>query len=421
MSLKTKKIFNRQALPHRSGRAVAKTPRTAWEKNTIWIQVLKVSRVLKFKERLLFLPYLAPWRLGGENVLPCLLLGLALLMAPALPAAAQETPVPPPPADKPAEVPADKPAVKPVDKSDPAKGAGDKDWTYKKFLKVFKKSGRVTHLSAQDFAKVQERKPAMMTDIRHYLYRKFGQADPRLLKAFQDIPREYYHYDYQGRAEFTKTAYEYPPRTWSLGWGSALSDYEGQAYMAQLAHPGPKERVLEIGTGSGFNISLLSRLAKEAYSIEIIKPLGEAVSRNFKPLGYTNVHTRVGDGYYGWEGVGGFDIIMFTCVAQFVPPPLFKQLKPGGRIIIPIGQPFKHNQVLYVYRMDKRGRVHSKKYIPVYFIPMKGTMGAAAAQMGIAIPGQKLAKKPKAKPTATPEPSRNSIPVHGLHLDKGNQ
>ncbi len=107
----------------------------------------------------------------------------------------------------------------------------------------------------------------------------------------------------------------------------------------------------------------------------------------------------MGDGYYGWKEAGPFDIIMFTCVAQFVPQPLFKQLKPGGRIIIPIGQPFKHNQVLYVYRMDRRGRVHSKKYIPVYFIPMKGTMGAAAAQMGISLPGgQKLAKHSKAKP-----------------------
>jgi len=278
------------------------------------------------------------------------------------------------------------------------------DWTYKKYLKAFKKSKRPTHLTASEFEKVQERKPAMIKDIRHYLYRKFGEADPRLLQAFQDLPREYFHFDYQGGVDFSKTAYEYPPRTWALGWGSALSDYEGQAYMAQLAHPRSKDTVLEVGTGSGYNISLLSRLVKDAYSIEIIKPLGEDVSKIFKPLGYTNVHTRVGDGYYGWKEVdGGFNIIMFTCVAQFVPPPLFKQLKPGGRIIIPIGQPFKHNQVLYVYHMDHRGRVHSKKYIPVYFIPMKGTMDAAAAQMGIALPGgQKLAKH--AKPTPTPVP-----------------
>ncbi|HJT24158.1 MAG TPA: hypothetical protein VJ873_06250, partial [bacterium] len=88
-----------------------------------------------------------------------------------------------------------------------------------------------------------------------------------------------------------------------------------------------------------------------------------------------------------------------------VPPPLFNQLKPGGRIIIPIGQPFKHNQVLYVYRMDSRKRVHSKKYIPVYFIPMKGTMGVRAAEMGIAVPGlKKKDSRLKAKHGHDPDP-----------------
>ncbi len=345
-----------------------------------------------------------------KTLIVLLILSLSLLPAP--PSVGQDLP-PVVPTEVPAAKPSDLPTDKPAEKTKTEQG-----WTYRNYLKAFKKSHRVTHLTTQEFAKVQDRKPAMITDIRHYLYRKFGEADPRLLKAFQDLPREYFHYEYQDRQDFSKSAYEYPPRTWALGWGSALSDYEGQAYMAQLAHPRAKDKVLEIGTGSGFNISLLSRLAKEAYSIEIIKPLGEAVSNIFKPLGYSNVHTRVGDGYYGWKEAAGFDIIMFTCVAQFVPPPLFKQLKPGGRIIIPIGQPFKHNQVLYVYRMDKRGRVHSKKYIPVYFIPMKGTMGTTAAQMGIIIPGQKLAKHPKAKPTPTPAPPLTGGPIHGLHLAK---
>jgi protein-L-isoaspartate(D-aspartate) O-methyltransferase len=345
-----------------------------------------------------FLSFWVSRRLGGKTVRKCLLaglVGLMLLVFPAAPLPAQETP-----ADKPAEKTADPPSKK----GSADKTKDDKGWTYKKFLKAFKKSGRETDLTAKEFAKLQERKLAMLKDIHHYLVRKFGWADPRLIKAFEDLPREYFHYNYQDEADLSKYAYEFPPRTWGLGWGSALSDYEGQAYMAQLAHPGKKDKVLEVGTGSGFNISLLSRMAKEAYSIEIIKPLGGAVSHIFKPLGYTNVHTRVGDGYYGWKENGPFDIIMFTCVAQFVPQPLFKQLKPGGRIIIPIGQPFKHNQVLYVYRMDSKGRVHSKKYIPVYFIPMKGTMGAAAAQLGITLPGgEKLAKHPKAKPT--PEPT----------------
>ena len=118
---------------------------------------------------------------------------------------------------------------------------------------------------------------------------------------------------------------------------------------------------LEIGTGSGFQSALLSRIVKRAYSIEIIEPLGKAVGKIFAPLGYDNVHTRVGDGYYGWPEVqGGFDIIIVTCAAQYAPPDLFKQMKPGGRLVIPIGQPFKRGQVLYVYTKDAEGKIHSQ-------------------------------------------------------------
>ena len=95
----------------------------------------------------------------------------------------------------------------------------------------------------------------------------------------------------------------------------------------------------------------------------------------FAPLGYDNVETRVGDGYYGWPEVqGGFDIIIVTCAAQYAPPDLFKQLKPGGRMIIPIGQPFKRGQILYVYTKDAEGKIHSRRDVGVFFIPMTGAM-----------------------------------------------
>jgi len=143
--------------------------------------------------------------------------------------------------------------------------------------------------------------------------------------------------------------------------------------MTQLARPKPGETVLQIGTGSGFQSSLLSRIVKDVYSVEIIKPLGTEVAKIYKPLGLENVHTRVGDGYFGWPEVsGGFDIIMVTCVARYVSPELLKQLKPGGRLIVPIGQPFKKGQVLYVFTKDKSGRVHSRKDMGVFFIPMTG-------------------------------------------------
>jgi len=131
--------------------------------------------------------------------------------------------------------------------------------------------------------------------------------------------------------------------------------------------------VLEIGTGSGFQSSLLSRIVKDVYSVEIIKPLGSEVARIYKPLGLENVRTRVGDGYFGWPEVeGGFDIIMVTCVARYVSPELLRQLKPQGRLIVPIGQPFKKGQVLYVFTKDKQGKVHSRKDMGVFFIPMTG-------------------------------------------------
>ncbi len=145
--------------------------------------------------------------------------------------------------------------------------------------------------------------------------------------------------------------------------------------MTQVSGPQADQTVLEIGTGSGYQIALLSRLVKSAYSIEIIQPLGEGVGRIFGPLGYDNVHTRVGDGFFGWPEVeGGFDLIIVTCAAPFVPPELLRQLKPGGRLVIPIGQPFKRGQFLYIYTKDADGKVHSKKDMGVYFIPMTGAV-----------------------------------------------
>jgi protein-L-isoaspartate(D-aspartate) O-methyltransferase len=189
------------------------------------------------------------------------------------------------------------------------------------------------------------------------------------------VPREYFHYLYDARRATPGDAYEADPKPWALGYGSALSDYLGQAYMTQIAAPKPDEVTLEIGTGSGFQSALLSRIVKRAYTIEIIKPLGEAVSKIFAPLGYDNVETQVGDGYYGWpEVAGGFDTIIVTCAAQYVPPELFKELKSGGKLIIPIGQPFKRGQFLYVYTKDEEGRIHSRKDVGVFFIPMTGAM-----------------------------------------------
>jgi protein-L-isoaspartate(D-aspartate) O-methyltransferase len=257
----------------------------------------------------------------------------------------------------------------------PSARAAGKAWTRDAFEDAMARSGRPVSLTDAQFAAIQARKPAAIKLIDRYLTERLGAADPRVIAAFETVPREYYHYIYPERRATPGDAYEDTPKPWALGYGSALSDYLGQAYMTQVCKPGPGDVTLEVGTGSGFQSSLLSRIVKTAYSIEIVEPLGHAVSKIFAPLGYDNVHTRVGDGYYGWPEVpGGFDVIIVTCAAQYAPPELFKQMKPGGRMIIPIGQPFKRGQVLYVYTKDADGKIHSRRDVGVFFIPMTGAM-----------------------------------------------
>jgi protein-L-isoaspartate(D-aspartate) O-methyltransferase len=247
-------------------------------------------------------------------------------------------------------------------------------WNYETFTRAYAESGRNQKVSEAGFREIQARRTQALGIIERYLAERFGKADPLVMKAFAEVPREYFHYHYADKRAFAEVAYELDNiKPWAIGYGSALSDYLGQAYMTQLARPGPNDTVLEIGTGSGFQISVLSRIVKKAYSIEIIEPLGQAVAKIFRPLGYTNIETRVGDGFFGWPEVkGGFDVIIVTCAAQYVPPALLEQLKPGGRLIIPIGQPFKKGQFLYVYTKDADGKVHSRKDVGVYFIPMTG-------------------------------------------------
>ncbi|WP_297370731.1 protein-L-isoaspartate O-methyltransferase [Acidocella sp.] len=269
-------------------------------------------------------------------------------------------------------------AIPPLTLPTPATPNG-KPWTLAAFETAMAASGRPVSLTQAQFDAIQARKPAAMAAISDYLTQRLGKADPLVMAAFEAVPREYYHYNYEQHRTTCGDAYDPPPpKTWALGYGSVLSDYEGQAYMTQVIAPKPGEVSLEIGTGSGFQSSVLSRIVDHAYTIEIIAPIGNAVQKIFAPLGYTNITAKVGDGFYGWPEVpGGFDIIIVTCVAQYAPPALFAQLKPGGRMIIPIGQPFKHGQVFYVYHKDAAGKIHSRRDIGCFFIPMTGAMQTA--------------------------------------------
>jgi len=248
-------------------------------------------------------------------------------------------------------------------------------WNYDAYSQAMAASGRqMGAMDQSSFDAMDARKAAVLESIRGMLVRSFGRANPAVMKAFSEIPREYYMYDYEKDQNLGPFAYETPFREWKIGYGSVLTDYNMQAYMTARARPKPTDVSLEVGTGSGFQSSILSRIVKHAYTIEIITALGDRVKNIFAPLGLDNVDARVGDGFYGWPEVqGGFDIILVTAQAPFVPPELLRQLKPGGRMIIPIGQPWKP-QYLYVFTKDADGKVHSVRDVATLFIPMTGTI-----------------------------------------------
>jgi protein-L-isoaspartate(D-aspartate) O-methyltransferase len=279
-------------------------------------------------------------------------------------------------------------------------------WTRDAYQTAMIASGRPVSLTDAQFDAIQKRKPAAMKHIEGYLKDRLGSADPAVMAAFETVPREYFHYIYSEHRATPGDAYESDPKPRGLGYCSALSDYLGQAYMTQVCQAKPADTTLEIGTGSGFQSALLSRIVKKAYSIEIIEPLGKAVGKIFTPIGYDNVHTRVGDGYFVWPEVeGGFDIIIVTCAAQYAPPDLFKQIKPGGRMVIPIGQPFKRGQVLYIYTKDAEGKVHSKRDMGVFFIPMTGAIDKNPPPHGT--PSAAVASPAVTPASATDKPTTN--------------
>jgi protein-L-isoaspartate(D-aspartate) O-methyltransferase len=138
--------------------------------------------------------------------------------------------------------------------------------------------------------------------------------------------------------------------------------------MTELLEVGADDRALEIGTGSGYQAAVLSLIVREVYTVEIIEPLGSSAARRFERLGYENVHVKIGDGYFGWKEHAPYDAIIVTAAADHIPPPLLKQLKPGGRMCIPVGQPY-FPQVLKLVLKDSEGDVTVRDIIPVIFVP----------------------------------------------------
>jgi protein-L-isoaspartate(D-aspartate) O-methyltransferase len=196
------------------------------------------------------------------------------------------------------------------------------------------------------------------------LYLDKEALDPRVMAAIARVPRH----------EFVPAAqrpYAYDNRPLPIGHGQTISQPYIVALMSDLIKPQADDRVLELGTGSGYQAAILAELTGQVYSIEIIEELGEQAAARLSRLGYDNVTLRIGDGYYGWEEHAPFDAIVVTAAASHVPPPLVAQLKPGGRMVIPVGSRFLTQQLVLIEK-DPGGQLITRQILPVIFVPLTG-------------------------------------------------
>ncbi len=165
--------------------------------------------------------------------------------------------------------------------------------------------------------------------------------------------------------------YAYENRPLPIGHGQTISQPYIVALMTDLLQPDTDDVILEIGTGSGYQAAVLAELVGHVYTIEIIEPLATSAGERLQRLGYDNVTTRLGDGYYGWEQHAPFDSIIVTAAASHVPPPLIEQLKPGGRMVIPVGARFM-TQLLLLLEKGDDGEVVTRQIGAVRFVPLTG-------------------------------------------------
>ena len=163
----------------------------------------------------------------------------------------------------------------------------------------------------------------------------------------------------------------YDNRPLPIGYGQTISQPYIVAAMTDLLQLDESDTVLEVGTGSGYQAAVLAKIVKKVYTLEIVKPLGLEAKERLKSLGYANVEVQIADGYYGLESKAPFDAIIVTAAAGQIPPPLLKQLKPGGRMVIPVGSQFFVQQLLLAQK-DKDGKITIKQILPVRFVPLTG-------------------------------------------------
>lgn len=180
------------------------------------------------------------------------------------------------------------------------------------------------------------------------------------LDAMRTVPRHNFV-----PPNFTDRAYDDGPLP--IGYGQTVSQPYIVAYMTAVIDPKPEFKVLEIGTGSGYQAAILSEIVSETFTIEIITELYNSASKRLKELGYEKVKCKNADGYYGWEEFAPFDAIVVTAAAEYIPPPLIEQLKDGGKMIIPVGSPFLNQSLILVEKNSDE--ITTTNLLPVRFVP----------------------------------------------------
>jgi len=213
-------------------------------------------------------------------------------------------------------------------------------------------------LAAEESARFRQAREQM---VRSQLERR-GISDQTTLQAMRRVPRHNFVPESLAREA-------YADRPLPIGYGQTISQPYIVAYMTQVVAPGPGRRILEIGTGSGYQAAVLAATGAKVFSIEIIPELAESAAERLRRLGFETVRVKAGDGYFGWAEHAPFDAIVVTAAAEFIPPPLLDQLKDGGRMVIPVGTPFFVQTLMLV---EKRGtEITTSSLMPVRFVPFR--------------------------------------------------
>lgn len=190
----------------------------------------------------------------------------------------------------------------------------------------------------------------------------YGLKDAQVLAALEHVPRHWFVTESEQRRA-------YADMPLPIGHGQTISQPFIVAYMTSLQELDSNKKVLEVGTGSGYQAAVLTEFTPHVFSIEIIEPLAQAAAARMKKLGYETVQVKAGDGYWGWQEEAPFDAILVTCAVDHIPAPLIEQLKKGGSMCIPVGSAFRVQHLMLISK-DSEGKVTSKSLMPVRFVPL---------------------------------------------------